>query len=679
MHNPLLAPFNTPFEVPPFPSILTEHFVPAIDTTIAEAKTEVQQIIENPEPASFENTLVALEYSGLRLGIVSAILFNLNSAETSDALQQVAQEVSPKLTAFNNEIKQNEVLFNRIRAVYAVRDTLGLNPEDSMLLERTYRGFIRAGAGLSPEKKARFKEIAVELSKLTLKFGENVLAETNAYELIIDNEGDLSGLPEDVKQRAANLAAKKGHEGKWVFTLHAPSYGPFMDYADNRQLREKLYRAYMSKSFKNDTLDNQEIVKQLIRLRKELAQLLGYSTYAQFILEERMAKEPREVLAFLNDLLQKAKPKAEAEVEEIRQFMKELGATHELQRWDWAYYSEKLKKKKYALDDELTRPYFQLENVIDGVFKTSGKLFGLSYRENTEIPVYHPEVKAYEVRNEHGALVSIFFADFFPREGKRGGAWMTSFRDERKEGGQRIIPHISIVCNFTPSTPEKPSLLTFDEVKTLFHEFGHALHGMLADTTYPSLSGTSVYWDFVELPSQIFENWCYEKECLDLFARHYKTGERIPSGYIARIRAAATYHEAYATLRQLSFALMDMSYHHREDVGNLDVASMEQEALSATELFPPVEGTNMSVQFSHIFAGGYAAGYYSYKWAEVLDADAFSLFQERGVFDRNTANAFKENILSRGGTEPPMDLYVRFRGKKPTPEALLKRAGLVGV
>jgi peptidyl-dipeptidase Dcp len=676
MKNPLLAPFNTPFDVPPFPSILTEHFVPAIEAAIAEAKEEVQQIIENPEPATFENTLVALEHSGLRLGIVSGVLFNLNSAETSDALQQVAQEVSPKLTAFNNEIKQNEALFSRIQAVYAVRDTLGLNPEDSMLLERTYRGFVRAGAGLNAEKKARFKEIAVELSKLTLKFGENVLAETNAYELIIDNEQDLSGLPDDVKNRAGNLAAKKDHEGKWMFTLHAPSYGPFMDYADNRELREKLYRAYMSKSFKNDARDNQEIVKQLIRLRKELAQLLGYSTYATFILEERMAKEPREVLEFLTDLLQKAKPKAEAEVEEIRQFMKELGTTHELQRWDWAYYSEKLKKKKYDLDDELTRPYFQLENVIEGVFKTSEKLYGLSFKENAEIPVYHSEVKAYEVWNEVGEMVSVFLADFFPREGKRGGAWMTSYRDERKEGDQRVIPHISIVCNFTPSTPEKPSLLTFDEVKTLFHEFGHALHGMLADTKYPSLSGTSVYWDFVELPSQIFENWCYEKECLDLFARHYETGEPIPSDYIERIRAAATYHEAYATMRQLSFALLDMHYHHREDVEDMDISRMEREAMQATELFPSVEGANMSVQFSHIFAGGYAAGYYSYKWAEVLDADAFSLFQERGVFDRNTANSFKENILSRGGTEPPMDLYVRFRGKKPTPEALLKRAGL---
>ncbi|MCP4457550.1 MAG: M3 family metallopeptidase [Cytophagales bacterium] len=675
MSNPLLMPFSTPFEVPPFGEIQNEHYLPAIQQSIDMARAEILGIANATEPATFENTIEALEKSGEVMGRATSILFNLNSAETSEEMQKITQEASPILTAFNNEIQQNARLFARIKAVYDVMDSLGLNAEQSMLLEKTYKGFIRSGAGLNDGDKKRFKEVAMELSTLGLKFGENVLAETNEYELVIEDENDLKGLPGDLTQRAAMLAAEKGKLGQWIFTLQAPSYIPFMEYADNRALREKMFRAYMSKALKDGDRDNKEIVKKLVTLRKELAGLLGYNTYADFVLEERMAMRPANVKDFLQDLLEKAKHKAEDEVEEIKAYMKELGVEHELQRWDWGYYSEKLRKKKYDLDDELTKPYFQLEKVIDGVFQTAEKLYGISFKENSNIPVYHEEVKAYEVTDEAGEKMAIFWADFFPRKGKRGGAWMTSFRDQENPDGKRVIPQVSIVCNFTPSSADQPSLLKFDEVLTLFHEFGHALHGMLANTRYGSLSGTSVYWDFVELPSQIFENWCYEKECLDLFAKHYETGESIPEEYIDRIRKASTYHEAYATMRQLSFGFLDMAFHDRENA-DIDVVDLEREALAPIDLFPKIEGTNMSVQFSHIFAGGYAAGYYSYKWAEVLDADAFALFKERGVFDKETANSFKENILSRGGTEPPMELYKRFRGQEPTVDALLERAGL---
>lgn len=676
MNNPLLIPFRTPFEVPPFGEIKNEHYLPAIQRSIEMARAEILKIAEMNVPSTFENTIEALEKSGEVMGRATTILFNLNSAETSEEIQKITQEASPILTAFNNEIKQNTKLFEHIKNVYETRKSLELNAEQSMLLVKTYKGFIRSGADLNENDKKRFKEVAMALSTLGLQFGENVLAETNEYELLIDKEKDLAGLPTDVVQRASMLSAEKGKLGQWIFTLQAPSYIPFMEYADNRTLREKMFRAYMSRALKDGDRDNKEIVKKMVVLRKELAGLLGYGTYAGFVLEERMAERPENVKDFLQDLLEKAKGKAADEVEEIKAYMKELGVEHELQRWDWGYYSEKLRKKKYDLDDELTKPYFRLEKVIEGVFQTAEKLYGISFKENKEIPVYHEEVKAYEVTDEEGKEVAVFWTDFFPRKGKRGGAWMTSFRDQEEQNGKRIIPQVSIVCNFTPSTTDQPSLLKFDEVLTLFHEFGHALHGMLANTKYGSLSGTSVYWDFVELPSQIFENWCYEKECLELFAKHYETGENIPEEYIDRIRKAATYHEAYATMRQLSFGFLDMAFHDRTEA-DIDVQEIEKEALAPIDLFPKVEGTNMSVQFSHLFAGGYAAGYYSYKWAEVLDADAFGLFKERGVFDKATATSFKEHILSKGGTEPPMELYKKFRGKKPTVDALLKRAGLV--
>ncbi|MEM9339751.1 MAG: M3 family metallopeptidase [Bacteroidota bacterium] len=677
--NPLFAPFDTPYELPPFDQIEEGHYIESIEDAIEKARAEVKEIIQNPAEPSFENVIEALEHSGQLLSRNSAILFNLNSAETTEGIQKIAQKVSPLLTAFRRETKQNPELFQKVKKVYSARQGLSLDGEQSKLLEETYKDFVRRGAELTGEQKERFKEISIELSKLSLKFSENVLAETNSYELVVDNEEDLSGLPEDFKIQAINLAIEKGYMHQWVFTLQAPSYIPFMEYADNRSLREKLFNAYMSKCFKGDEQDNQEVIKQTIQLKAELASLLGYRNFAEYVLEQRMAETPEKVKVFLNDLLEKSFPKAKEEVAEIKAFMKEKGVEHELERWDWAYYSEKLRKEKYALDDELTKPYFQLEKVIDGVFQTAEKLFGISFEERDDLPKYHEDVQTFEVKDENGEISAIFLADFFPRQGKRGGAWMTSYRGEKKVNGARTIPQVSIVCNFTPSTEDKPSLLKFSEVETLFHEFGHALHGMLADTTYESLAGTNVSWDFVELPSQILENWCYEKECLDLFAKHYQTGELIPEDLVARIKKSATYHEAYATVRQISFGLLDMAWHSlSEDEAKSinDVYAFEREAFEPTELFPEVSGANMSVQFSHIFAGGYAAGYYSYKWAEVLDADAFSVFQEHGIFDQKTAASFKANILSQGGTSHPMELYKQFRGKEPSNKALLKRAGL---
>ncbi|MEQ9306486.1 MAG: M3 family metallopeptidase [Marinoscillum sp.] len=679
MSNPLLEPYNTPFDIAPFNQIEIQHYMPALEKAIEEARSEIAAITSNSDNPTFENTILEMERSGGLLERVTSVLFNLNSAETSDELQAVARDASPMLSEFDNEVKTNEKLWNRIKTVYEQKDQFGLDHEQTMLLDKTYKGFVRSGANLSGKARDRYKEVSIELSKLSLQFGENLLAETNGFVMLVDDEKDLSGLPKDVIKRAAAEAKEKGAADQWAFTLHAPSYVPFMEYADNRSLREKLYKAYMSKALKGDEKDNQEIVKKLAKLRAEKATLLGFKTYAEYVLEERMAEKPAKVEDFLNDLLERALPKAKEEVREIEEFMKELGATHELQRWDWAYYSEKLRKKKYDLDDELTKPYFKLENVIAGVFETSEKLYDISFRRNNEIPVYHKDVETYEVIDASGKVCAIFLADFFPRPGKRGGAWMTSYRDQRIEDGQKVIPVVSIVCNFTPSTEDSPSLLKFDEVLTLFHETGHALHGMLANTRYATLSGTHVYWDFVELPSQNLENWCYEKECLDLFARHFETGELIPAEYVERLKESAIYHEAYATVRQLSFGLLDMSWHNisLDKAGTMeDVTKVEHEAFASTDLFPTVPKTNMSVQFGHIFGGGYAAGYYSYKWAEVLDADAFSVFKERGVFDKQTATSFKEHILSKGGTEHPMSLYKKFRGQEPTADALLKRAGL---
>lgn len=676
MMNPLLEKFDTPFETAPFHLIENEHFLPAVETAIAEAKKEIEEIKHQEQP-DFENIIVALDNAGSRLNTVSSIFFNINAADTNAEIQKLAREISPLITSHGNDILLDEVLFEKVKTVYEQKDRLGLDEEQETLLVKTFKSFVRNGANLKETEKARLREIDEEMSRLGLQFGEHVLEETNKYELVVEEEEDVEGLPEDVVEAAAQLAAERKKEGKWVFTLAYPSYVPFMTYAKNRELRREMFMAYNTRASKSDELDNQEILKNMLRLRDERARLLGYKNYADFVLEERMAEQPEKVSDFLEELLEKSKPKAIGEVKELERFAKELDGIEKLEKWDFGYYSEKLKKEKFEVDDELLKPYFQLEKVVQGVFLTAGKLFGLEFLPNPEIPVYHPDVTAYEVRNQSGEHLAVFYADFFPRPGKRNGAWMTSYRGQKKTEQVDQRPHVSIVCNFSKPTNTKPSLLTFNEVTTLFHEFGHALHGMLANGAYESLSGTNVYWDFVELPSQIIENWCYEKECLDLFAVHYVSGEKIPEELIQRIKKSANFHQGYQTVRQISFGLLDLRYHTTDPVMINDVSVFEKEVLKNTDLLTPVPGTMMSTSFSHIFQGGYAAGYYSYKWAEVLDADAFELFLENGIFDKETAASFKNNILAAGGRVHPSILYKRFRKRDPKPDALLKRAGLL--
>ena len=668
--------FNTKYNTAPFSKIKNEDFLPAFQKGIELAKAEIDAIVRNPIKPTFENTIEALAFSGDVLDRISSIFFNLNSAETNDEIQKIAQEVSPLLSEFGNDVRLNPDLFARVKTVYEQREKLNLNPEQTTLLDKKYKSFSRNGANLSEDKKNQLREIDKELSKLSLQFGENVLAETQAYQLHITNESDLAGLPEGTIEAARSLAKSQEKEG-WIFTLDYPSYVPFVTYADNRELRKKMAIAFGAKGFQNNEFDNQEIVLKIAKLRFDRAQVLGYATHAHFVLEERMAESPEKVKTFSNDLLEKAKPAALKEFAQLTAFAKEQHGIEQLEKWDGAYYSEKLKQQLFNLDDEILKPYFQLEKVLDGAFAVAQKLFGITFEEIFDVDKYHEEVKTYAVKDEEDQLVAVFYADFFPRKGKRNGAWMTSFKSQYIKKGINERPHISIVCNFTKPTETKPSLLTFNEVTTLFHEFGHALHGMLANTTYPSLSGTSVYWDFVELPSQILENWCYEPEALALFAYHYQTGEMIPMELVHKIKESASFQEGIATMRQLSFGLLDMGWHAQDPSNIKDIKAFETEQFAATQLYPEVKENAMSTSFSHIFQGGYSSGYYSYKWAEVLDADAFEYFQEKGIFNKEVATKFKENVLSKGGTEHPMILYKRFRGQEPKPEALLRRAGLV--
>ncbi len=670
--NPLLQPFDTV----PFSKIENEHFKPAFIKGIKWAKEEIDDIVNNTAAPTFENTLEALEFSGLQLDRISSAFFNLNSAETNEHIQKIAQEVSPLLSEFSNDITLNTALFERIKTVYLQKEQLALSTEQQTLLEKRYKSFTRNGANLADDKKTRLREIDARLAQLKLQFGENVLAATNAFELHLTDESDLDGLPESAKEAAALMAKNKDKKG-WIITLDYPSYIPFMKYAKNRALRKSLALAFGSKAFGDEQLDNQPHVLEIVNLRHERAQLLGYQTHAHFVLEERMAETPENVFSFLEELLEKAKPAAEREFAQLTHFAKELDQIDQLEKWDGSYYSEKLKQQLFNLDDEQLKPYFKLENVIAGVFKVAEKLFGLHFEEVQDIDIYHKEVKTYKVTDKGGNFIALFYADFHPRKGKRGGAWMTSFKSQKNHKGVNDRPHISNVCNFTPSTESKPSLLTFNEVTTLFHEFGHGLHGMLANTTYPSLSGTSVFWDFVELPSQLMENWCYEKEALELFATHYETGEVIPMELIQKIKDTATFQEGIQTLRQLSFGLLDMAWHGQDPTAIKDVKTFETKAFSDTQLYPETPQTCMSTAFSHIFQGGYSSGYYSYKWAEVLDADAFEYFKEEGIFNASIAKKFQDHVLSQGGTENPMTLYKRFRGQEPKPEALLRRSGLI--
>ena len=673
--NPFFnQPYGTPHNTAPFQDIKLEHYEPAILEGIRRENETIDKIINNPEAPTFDNTIAYTTPDNM-LSRVTEVFFNLLSAETNDAMDELAQKMSPILTEHANNIMLNEQLFARVKQVYENHGPL--DAEEQMLLDKMYDGFIRSGVNLSAEDKEKFRAISKELSQLTLQFSQNQLKETNNFQLHLTDEQDLKGLPDSAIE-AARLAAKEKNLEGWVFTLHAPSYSPFMTYADNRALREQMYRAANTICTKDNEYNNLEIVKRIVNLRREKAQLLGYRTYADFVLKQRMAETSEQVYRLLNDLLEAYLPTAKAEVAEIIALAKKLeGDDFDFRPWDFSYYSHKLRMEKYNIDAEMLRPYLELEQVKKGVFGLATRLYGITFRENKDIPVYHPDVHAYEVFDEDGSFLAVLYTDFHPREGKRSGAWMTSYKEQwisKEDGNSR--PHVSLTMNFTKPTEDKPALLTLGEVETFLHEFGHSLHGMFAKTTYESLSGTNVYWDFVELPSQFMENFATEKEFLHTFARHYQTGDPIPDELVQRIIDSSNFNAAYACLRQVSFGLLDMAWYTRTTPFEGDVETYEKQAWKRAQVLPDVPGTCMSVQFSHIFAGGYSAGYYSYKWAEVLDADAFSLFKEKGIFNPETATSFRENILSKGGTEHPMTLYKRFRGKEPTIDALLKRNGI---
>jgi peptidyl-dipeptidase Dcp len=675
MHNPLLEKWDTPYESPPFKIIKTGHFKPAIESAIKSTSEEIKKITDNPEPPSFENTVEILDLTGDELGKISSILFNLNSAETNKDLQTVVQEISPILTRFSNDITLNEKLFERIRIVFESRNNSGLNSEQKILVERRFRSFMLGGAGLKEDKRLRFREISEELATLSLLFEKNVLEETNAFELHVSNKSDLAGLPDSLLEQASGEAVKRGKTG-WVFTLHFPSYIPFMQYSENRDLRKKFFKAYSTRAFKGNKCDNSEIVIKIVNLRLEISNLLGFNNYAEMILGDRMADTTEKVSTFLNNLYNASQPAAYRDYERINKFGLNRGQKEPVERWDWAYFSEKLKKDLFDIDDEILKPFFSLEKAEKAVFDLATLLYGIRFSRNKTIQVYHSEVKTYEVFDQDNTFLSLLYIDYHPRPGKNGGAWMTSFRDQKIINGTDIRPFISIVTNFSRATETRPSLLTFNELTTFLHEFGHALHGMLSKCNYESLSGTNVARDFVELPSQFMENFAFEKQWLDTWASHYQTGDKIPDDLIRKIKEASTYNEGYASYRQLGFGFLDMAWHTISNPIKSNIVDFESEIMSKTELFPKVEGINMSASFGHIFGGGYAAGYYGYKWAEVLDADAFDYFNKTGLFNKETATSFRKNILEKGGSDKPINLYTNFRGKEPSIDALLIRSGL---
>ena len=674
--NPFFKPYETQYGTPPFDKIKIEHYEPAFDEAIRQHKVEIETIAANPFAPNFANTIAAMEYSGEMLNRVSSAFFNLLSAESNDEMMMISQRLSPKLSEHSNNINLNEKLFARVKAVYNNRLTSDLVPEQIRLVEKIYEGFENSGATLSAEDKETYRKLSMELSKASLDFGQNNLRETNLFEMLLTDKADLAGLPESVLDAAVAKAKSKGKEG-WMFDLSAPSYIGFMKYSTRRDLREKLYMAYNTKSVMGGEFDNKENIQKIVNLRLQIANLLGYKNYAEYALRNRMAKNEEGVNNLLNDLAKAYGETARQEVKDVAEYAAKMeGKPMEIQPWDWSFYSDKLKDERFDLNDEMTRPYFELENVKKGVFGLATDLYGLTFVKNSSTPVYHPEVEAFDVMDADGNFLAVLFTDFHPREGKRSGAWMSSFKSQFVKNGVDSRPHVTIVMNFTRPTETKPALLTFDEVETFLHEFGHALHGMLAKSTYETLSGTSVYRDFVELPSQIMENWLVEKDYLDKFAFHYQTGEKMPAELVQKIIDAANYNTGYLTLRQLSFGYLDMAWHTLNQPFSGDVREFEQKAMLPVKLLPVAPETSMSTAFGHIFSGGYAAGYYSYKWAEVLDADAFAAFKENGIFDKKTAHAFRVNILERGNTEEPMTLYKRFRGHEPTIDALLERNGV---
>ena len=676
MINPLLQKWNTPFGTPPFNKIHLPHFKPAIEKAIKSASEEIKTITDNSEPPDFLNTIAAMENAGETLAKITSILFNLNSAETSKKLQAIAQDVSPLLTRFKNDITLNKKLFLRIRKVFEAIETSGLNTEQKMLVEKNYRNFILGGAGLKGKDKKRFREISEELATLSLKFDKNVLEETNSFKLHLTDRNDLAGLPENIIEMASMEAAVHHKQG-WVFTLHSPSYVPFMQYSEKRGLREKMLRAYSSRGFRGNDFNNRDNILKIVSLRLEISEILGFRNFAEMILGDRMADTRSKVEKFLQELYKASKHAALRDFKNVSNFALNCGHKGSLQRWDWAYYSEKLKKELYNIDDEILKPYFRLENAEKAIFELASSLYGIRFVQSDSIPVYHQEVKTYEVYDSDRSFLSLLYVDYHPRPGKSGGAWMTSFRDQRNIDGKDIRPLISIVGNFTRPSETRPSLLSFNELTTFLHEFGHALHGMLSKCIYESLSGTNVARDFVELPSQFMENFAYEKKWLDTWASHYQTGETIPDEIINKIKEASVFIEGYACFRQLGFAFLDMAWHTIATPVETNLSDFETSVSRKTELFPAVDGTSISASFGHIFGGGYAAGYYGYKWAEVLDADAFSYFSETGIFNKETAASFRKNILEKGGTDKPLNLYVSFRGKEPEIDAFLKRSGFI--
>ena len=676
--NPFLHAYGTPHETVPFNRIELNDYEPAIREGMDEEDREIERITDNTEPPTFENTILALENSGALLERVTTVFFNLMSAETCDEMDALAEKMMPELSEHSNNISLNPKLFSRIKQVYAQKESLKLTAEEEQLLQKTYDGFMRNGADLSDSDKEIYRKLSAELSSLTLKFAQNHLKETNSFELVLTDKNELEGLPESTVEAARHAAEEKGKKDCWMFTLQAPSYVPFMKYSAKRGLRKKLYMAYNTQCTHANEYNNTEIVKRIVNIRMEMAQLLGFKDFADYVLRKRMAENSGNVYKLLNDLLDAYSPAARKEVEEVEKLARETeGENFILMPWDFSYYAEKLKDRKYSLNDEELRPYFELGKVKQGVFGLATRLYGITFKENKEIPVYHPDVQAYEVYDKDGSYLAVLYADFHPRAGKRSGAWMTSYKEQWTDAeGNNSRPHVSITTNFTKPTSDRPALLTFSEVTTFLHEFGHALHGIFANTRFKSMSGTNVYWDFVELPSQIMENFATEKEFLSTFARHYVTGEPIPEELIRRIIDSSNFNAAYACLRQVSFGLLDMAWYTRTSPFDGDVKAYEKESWTKAQTLPQPDETCMSVQFGHIMSGGYAAGYYSYKWAEVLDADAFSLFQEKGIFNSKVAQSFRDCILSKGGTEHPMTLYKRFRGQGPTIDALLRRNGI---
>ncbi|MEZ0542926.1 M3 family metallopeptidase [Fibrella arboris] len=681
--NPFFSPYNTPFGVPAFDKIKPEHFEPAMEEGMKQQDAEIAAIVAKTGAPTFANTIEALEASGDLLRRVNTVFANLNSANTNDELQKIAQTVAPKLSKHSDDISLNPALFARVKAVYEQRSKLKLTGDQQRLLEKTYKDFVRGGAGLSAEKQDRLRKINGELSLLTLKFGQNLLAENNAYTLVIDKADDLSGLPASIVAAAADEAKKRTQPGKWLFTLQNPSIMPFLQYADNRALREKIYRAYLERGNHNDARDNKAIMASMVALRAERAQLLGYDNHAAYILEESMAKTPAKVNELLNQLWTATVPVARKEADELQALMNRDGKNEKLAGWDWRYYAEKLRKEKFALDEQELRPYFSLDNVREGIFMLTNKLYGLRFERRTDLPVYHEDAIAYEVKESDGRHIGIIYMDFFPRASKRGGAWMTSYRRQEVENGKKITPVVSIVCNFSKPTGDTPALLSLDETRTFFHEFGHALHGLLSNVTYGSQSGTSVPRDFVELPSQIMENWSQEAQMMKLYAKHYKTGQVIPDALIEKIEKSRLFNQGFATSEYLAASQLDMAYHTLKPGQTpglkdpAEVLTFEKQAMDKIGLIDQIPPRYRSTYFQHVFAGGYSAGYYSYIWSAVLDADAFEVFKQKGLFDQKSAQSFRKNVLERGGTDEPMTLYRNFRGAEPDIKPLLRRRGLL--